>query len=473
MKTRDAIRAFCWLLSAQAALALLEPAAAGAADAAKLASSVQIRRTQYGVPHIQGESFEAAAFGFGYCQAEDHLLDVMRGILGTRGELAQTFGPGDDQKNVEADFFNRQFRVYRRAVATYHQLDPDYRSMVEGFAAGLNFYVERHRASVPDWAPTVTGHDVAAYGVAGVMRFAFNRSNLIKDFLKTQGVATAMFDDAPDDSMVGSNMWAFAPSRSRSGRTILMGNPHQPWAPVSTYYEAHMIVPGKLNFYGSTFIGRPILTSGWNEHLGWSHTVNAPDLEEIYELALDRERPDHYRFDGASVPLERDDVVVGIKGKGEPASETRTFWHTPLGPVIHRTADKVFVLRSASCYENYRAYEQWLRMTQTKSFAEFRDGRDEPGADVQHLLRRSRRQYLLSLERHGAELAASGPQGAGRARGPVERYLDEVPRDQRASANDEPAGGLRAKLQLAPLSDESVCAARSGAATRRTFRPTT
>ena len=83
---------------------------------------------------------------------------------------------------------------------------------------------------------------------------------------------------------IGSNMWAFAPSRSQSGRAILMGNPHQPWAPVSTYYEAHMIVPGKLNFYGSTFIGRPILTSGWNEHLGWSHTVNYPDLEEIYEL---------------------------------------------------------------------------------------------------------------------------------------------------------------------------------------------
>ncbi len=109
---------------------------------------------------------------------------------------------------------------------------------------------------------------------------------MIKDFLKQQGADTALLfpDRQAGEIEIGSNMWAFAPSRSRSGQTILMGNPHQPWAPVSTYYEAHLIVPGKLNFYGSTFIGRPVLTTGWNEQLGWSHTVNYPDLEEIYEL---------------------------------------------------------------------------------------------------------------------------------------------------------------------------------------------
>jgi acyl-homoserine-lactone acylase len=364
-------------LAGMAALVAIGGARAAAADAKTLAEQVTIRRTQYGVPHIEGQTLEAAAFGFGYCQAEDHLINILRGILGVRGGLAATFGPGEGDKNIEDDFRSRQFRIYARAVENYHRLDPDYRSMVEGFAAGLNFYVERHRGGVPDWAPAVTPHDVTAYGLAGVMRFAFNRSNLVRDFLKTQGVSTAALDrargdvDAASESAIGSNMWAFAPSRSRSGRAILMGNPHQPWAPVSTYYEAHMIVPGRLNFYGSTFIGRPIITSGWNEHLGWSHTVNVPDLEEIYELDLDPERADHYRFDGGVVPLARDDVTIRVKSDGEPKTETRTFWHAPLGPVIHRTDAKAYVLRSA-CYENHRAYEQWLKMTQTKSYAEFR-----------------------------------------------------------------------------------------------------
>ena len=368
---RVSLRSFLTIALASTALGL--PAAV-AQDAPSLAMQVQIRRTQYGVPHIQGETLEAAAFGFGYCQAEDHLPNILRGIVGVRSELAATFGPDatapGDNKNLEADFFNRQFRVYSRAVDTYHKLDPDYRAMCEGFAAGLNYYLDKHRASVPDWAPTITGHDVVAYGMAGVMRFAFNRDKEIDKFFKRQGVAAAAIDDG-SDAEVGSNMWALAPSRSRSGRTILMCNPHQAWAPVSTYYEAHMIVPGRMNFYGSTFIGRPVLTSGWNEFLGWSHTVNYPDLEEIYELELDAARPDHYRFDGGAVPLEKDEVQVLVLKDGQKAAEMRTFWHTPLGPAIHRSPTHAYVLRNAS-WENFRAYEQWLKMTQAKNYAEFR-----------------------------------------------------------------------------------------------------
>ena len=68
--------------------------ASTAADPAVLAKQVQIRRTQFGVPHIEGETLEAAAFGFAYCQAEDHLENILRGILGVRGQLAATLRSG-------------------------------------------------------------------------------------------------------------------------------------------------------------------------------------------------------------------------------------------------------------------------------------------------------------------------------------------------------------------------------------------
>src|SRR5262245_13530861 len=83
--------------------------AAMAADAKALAAAVQIRRTQFGVPHIQADTWEAVAFGFGYCQAEDHLENILRGVLATRGESAQHLGPGADGKNITTDFYNRQF----------------------------------------------------------------------------------------------------------------------------------------------------------------------------------------------------------------------------------------------------------------------------------------------------------------------------------------------------------------------------
>ncbi len=64
-----------------------------------LASKVTIRRDQYGIPHILAETEEAAAFGFGFAQAEDHCLTIARGLFAARGEEAKYFGTG-----TESDF---------------------------------------------------------------------------------------------------------------------------------------------------------------------------------------------------------------------------------------------------------------------------------------------------------------------------------------------------------------------------------
>ncbi len=154
-----------------------------------------------------------------------------------------------------------------------------------------------------------------------------------------------------------------------------MGNPHQAWNQVATYYEAHLTVPGKLDFYGSTFVGRPVLTTGFNKHLGWSHTVNYPDLEEIYEVARDPNQPDQYLFDEGSVPIEKQVATIKVKTDTGLKTETRTFSYTPLGPVIHETDSKLFILRSAA-YDEYRFYQQWLRMSEATSLAEFRKALD-------------------------------------------------------------------------------------------------
>jgi acyl-homoserine-lactone acylase len=177
---------------------------------------------------------------------------------------------------------------------------------------------------------------------------------------------------AEADEDMGSNMWAFAPSRTESGKAILMGNPHQAWSDVATYYEAHVTIPGTYNFYGTTFVGRPVLTTGFNDHLGWTHTVNYPDLEEIYALDLDPLRANHYLFDGGSVPMRSETHTVKVRSDKGMLDVKRTFWHTPLGPVIHRTEDQVFVLKSAA-YGEYRFYQQWYRMGQAQNWLEFQE----------------------------------------------------------------------------------------------------
>ena len=67
---------------------------AGVPGASALARKVTIRRDSYGIPHILAESEEAAAFGFGYAQAEDHCLAIARALVNARGEEAKYFGTG-------------------------------------------------------------------------------------------------------------------------------------------------------------------------------------------------------------------------------------------------------------------------------------------------------------------------------------------------------------------------------------------
>lgn len=333
------------------------------AVAESLADQVTIRRTEYGIPHILAETEKAAAYGFAWAQSEDHFPLVYKAMVRGRAEIAQHYGGSTDD-----DFQVRLFRARERAIESYHLLSADMRDMMAGYAAGVNAYMAAHPEEVADWMTPVTAHDVAATGLVSVMRFTFNRGGIIRHF-KRAAAKMAQADTGVETEDMGSNTIALAPSRTKSGHAMLLNNPHQPWSEQAHYYEAHLTVPGKYNFYGSTFVGGPLLTTGFNEALGWAHTVNYPDLEEIYALALDPENPGHYLFDGGSVAIETEEVTV-IDEAGTPVTQTLAW--TPLGPVILMTADTAYVLKSVG-YTQYLAGEQWYRMGQAKSLEEFRE----------------------------------------------------------------------------------------------------
>lgn len=319
-----------------------------AATEPALVSQVEVRRTEYDVPHITAENLAALGFGLAYCQLEDYGERVAMGLIRARGELGLHFGPD----SIESDFFFR--RRYRRALETYHLLSQDARDLYEGFAAGVNWYIQLHPDEFPEWMePRFTGHDVHG---RFILASNPNAAQQVLDRLS---------------STTGSNAWALAPSRTKSGKAILLRNPHLSWN--AGYYEAHLIIPGRLNFYGDVRIGYPLFyIGGFNEHLGWATTNNGPDLDEIYALDVDPERPDHYLFDGGSVPLDREAITVEFKSGPGLARETREFWQTPLGPVVQRAGGKIYVLRSAVEGE-FRMVDQYLRMMQARNLEEWRD----------------------------------------------------------------------------------------------------
>ena len=348
------------LVVALAALTILLPVTATAQTPDELASQVVIRRTVHGVPHITGQNLRAAAFGLAYVQMEDYGQRVAMGLLRGSGRLAAVFG----RDSIEGDHWNRI--AWLHAVAMYPTLEEDTRAVYEGFAEGVNRYIRKHPDQFPpEMTPTFTGYDIATRDVAQASENGARRviARLTSDSSNRRAI--------PRDDDEGSNAWAFAPSRTASRRAVLVRNPHLAWD--AGYYEGHLTVPGVIDFYGDFRVGGPFtVIGGFNRDLGFATTNNAPDVDEVYELTADPVRPDHYVFDGTSVPLERQLVTVEYRNGEGIGTETREFWRSPLGPVVHRANGKIYVYRRAADME-YRAGEQFLHMMRARSLEEWKE----------------------------------------------------------------------------------------------------
>ena len=343
---------------------------------ARLAAQVLIRRDTYGVPHILAKTEEAAAFGLGYAQAEDHCVTIARRLIGARGETAKHLGQG-----AESDFLMKRFDNLEASRANFGQLDPLLQKVFHAYAAGLNHYIAQRRQDLPPWIPVFDGFDVLANGRAGAVNSAISAATIralkakYPDEAQPQSgqhdreLDESQQSDINNTELPGSNAFALSGSRTASGKTILLGNPHLNWS--SLYWEAQVTVPGKINFFGSTLAGIPVLRAGFNEHLGWVTTNNNPDQEDIYALTLDPNNPDLYLFEGQSRPFKKKEVVVEIRmPDGSITTEKRTYDESHLGPIIHRSKSRAFAYRSTQL-ESFRHFEGFYRLSKTRNLREW------------------------------------------------------------------------------------------------------
>src|SRR5262245_53915129 len=246
-------------------------------------------------------------------------------LLSSRGELSRFTG----RAQLDMDFENLIAR--KRAIETYQLLEQPTRDIYDGFAAGINRYIERNPGQFPAGMPSdFSGYDVATLHIGDGPPAAKVRRLIAA--LNGQPAPVDLAEPDPDE---GSNAWALAPRRTKSGRAILLRNPHLAWN--AGYYEAHLTVPGIVDFYGDFRIGGPLIViGGFNRDLGWATTnSNSGDLTEFYTLDRDRKNADHYLLDGASLPITRESLTVQVKDGDTVKPETREFSFTPLGRIVH------------------------------------------------------------------------------------------------------------------------------------------
>src|SRR5688500_460125 len=72
-------------------------------SAVDLMRRVEVRRTNFGVPHIRADDLRAAAYALAFVQMEDHGARVAVGLVRARGEMGRWFG----RDSMESDFIAR------------------------------------------------------------------------------------------------------------------------------------------------------------------------------------------------------------------------------------------------------------------------------------------------------------------------------------------------------------------------------
>jgi acyl-homoserine-lactone acylase len=243
--------------------------------------------------------------------------------------------------------------------------DPEMGSYLDAFVAGMTEFARVHPESLdgevelvlPVEASDVLGH------LLRVIHFNFVSSpNAVPGRLQE-----TLLEETLGESTAGSNAWAIGPSRSASGNAMLLANPHLPWSDFFLWFENQLSGPD-FNAYGATLVGMPLVTIGFNDHLGWTHTVNTFDGSDVFELTLEG---DGYLFDGEV--REFDLRIESLKTREEDGTVTertlsvRSSVH---GPVVGQGDGKAYAVRVAGIDEA-EVFRQYYEMLEAENLQEF------------------------------------------------------------------------------------------------------
>ncbi|MDN3646088.1 acylase [Pontixanthobacter aestiaquae] len=391
-------------LTALIGLMVWEPFAAqkGTAPDSDRTYSAEIVRSEFGVPHIYGETDADVAYGVAIAHAEDDFFTLQDVVAMTRGRYGAIAG----EEGAQIDYAYHLLDARGTAERHYMSLPEDTRALFEAYATGLNQFAEENPGEVKlaNLFP-VNGMDVAT-GFALRQPFFFGLGNVIGplvagedlnpefgppipdagDRVKPSADAPPIMDDSDDAEPVdvarahplyfgedgalsGSNAWAIAPQKSGDGVTRLVSNSHQPWRGGVAWYELVVESNEGWHYAGANFPGSPFPFLGHNENLGWTNTVNRPDMTDVYELELD-DSGENYKLDGEWKPLLSKRVILPVKMGPLVLPVPQTVYRSEHGPVIKN--DKgAFAIRYGGM-DSVDMLDAYYRLNKAENFEEWK-----------------------------------------------------------------------------------------------------
>ena len=319
---------------------------------------IDIVRDNYGVPHIFAKTDAEAAYGLAWAHAEDDFETIQLAYLAGNSMLSNHLGT----EGAPADFISKFIGSKEIVEKKFHEVSDEYKSVLEGYAQGLNSYAKKF----PD---KVLYNKL--FPLTPKMMLRYGQLQL---FIRSKGgewvgkiLSDKTQDDFIDQSLVGSNFIAMNSNKTKSGESFLVINTHQPLEGPTSWYEAHVNSEEGTNILGTLYPGTPHILIGVNENLAWSHTFNNLDIFDVYKLEMTKGLK--YVVDGKEYKLKKDKAQVKIKILGLKIPINRKFYKSIFGPTL-KNKKGYYSIRTPILY-SINALEQWWRMGKAKNFNEF------------------------------------------------------------------------------------------------------
>ncbi len=346
---------------------------------------IRIVRDRWGIPHVKAGSARDAFFAQGYCLGQDRLwqLELYRHFAWGRG--AELLGKG----LLRRDQQNRRLNIGRYAEREWEAQTDTARMILEAYAAGVNAAIKANPAPYEfhvlpgdgpqseqqshemqpwrpvdslavlkmvsagaQWASRITHAKIAAKlgpeAVAALVPDLPEGTSLItpsglrwteESHPYAEDIAAAAGE--PDGIVAaggGSNCWVIAPSKSATGRPIVVGDPHLAIGIPGQWFVMHMDCPD-FNVAGPCSPGYPgPVYYGHNTKVAWTMTHSGGDRWDLYRERVRRTSEGNggtpevaSEFRGEWEVVQPRTERFDVRG-GDPVEVT--MWDTRHGPVI-------------------------------------------------------------------------------------------------------------------------------------------
>ena len=326
------MKSWLWKLVPVLAVLLALPASA---RTEQVFGGGEILWDSFGVPHIYAKTEAGGFYGFGWAQAQSHGNILLKMYGESRARGAEYWG-------ADAEPLDRWLianDVPERSRAWFRAQTPAMRRNLDAFADGINAYAAAHLdALAPEVRQVlpITGVDIVGHAHRLMNYYYLASEGRVLAAAGPAGEGEAVL---PPEGSDGSNAWAVMPGRTAAGKTLLLANPHLPWAPsMLSYYEAQISAPG-YNVYGATQVGLPVVRFAYNDNLGFTNTVNTILGYTRYALTLEG---DGYRFDGKVLPFTRVQKSYKVR-QGDGSLKKCQFTFTCDGALRRQLDNRVLV----------------------------------------------------------------------------------------------------------------------------------